>query len=76
MHKQKFDTKHLTQSKDAQDDCNEQIIQELKSNLYPATTNTKQVGFTEIHYQECSGLPSWVEEEHFKHVSDPEIERM
>ena len=36
----KFDTKHFTQSKDAQDSCNEQIIQEIKSNLHPENTIT------------------------------------
>ena len=36
----KFDTKHFTQSEDAQDSQNEQIIQEIKSNLHPENTNT------------------------------------
>ena len=71
LHQQKFDTKHLTQSKDAQDHYNEQIIQEIKSNLHPETRNP------EIHNEKCSGIPNWLQEErNSKYISDPEIERM
>ena len=41
-HQQKFDTKHLTQSKDAQDGYNEQIMLKIRSNLHPETTYTNK----------------------------------
>ena len=37
---QMIDLEHVTRSKDAQNSYNEQIIQEIKSNLHPETTIT------------------------------------
>ena len=42
LHQEKFDKKHLTQSKDTQNGYNEQIMQEIKSNLHPETTITSK----------------------------------
>ena len=39
---QMIDLEHVTRSKDAQNSYNEQIIQEIKSNLHPETTITNK----------------------------------
>ena len=74
-HQQKFDTKHLIQSKDAQIRYNNHTIQEIKSNLHPEI-NYLQVDFIEIHNQKMPRNPKLVtkKKENSKNISDPEIE--
>ena len=76
-HQQKFDTKHLTQSKDAQDGYNEQIIQEMKCNLYPEITVTNKWDLLKYIIKNAAECKfGYKKKENHKYISDPEIERM
>ena len=72
-----FDIKHLKQSKDVQDGYKEQIIEKLKSNLLPETTNTNKWDLLILIIKNAAeSQVVYKKEKHFKYVSDPEIERM
>ena len=76
-YQQKFDTKHLIQSKDVQDRYNEQIIQEIKSNLHPETTITHMWDLLKsIIKNAAESQVDYKKKENSKHISDPEIERL
>lgn len=49
LHQQKFDTKHLTKRKDAQDDYNEQIIQEIRNDTNKQYDKYKQIQTSGIY---------------------------
>ena len=75
-HQQKFDTKHLTQSKDAQDRYNEQIKREIKSNLHSETTITQKCDLLKsIIKNAAESQVGYKKKENSKYISDPEIER-
>ena len=76
-HQQKFDTKHLTQSKDDQGGYNEQIIQEIKNKLHAETTITNKWDLLKsIVKSAAESKVGYKRKEFSKYVSDPEIERM
>ena len=77
LHQQKFDTKHLTQSKDDQGGYNEQIIQEIKNKLHAETTITNKWDLLKsIIKSAAESKVGYKRKEFSKYVSDPEIERM
>ena len=77
MHQQKFDTKHLTQSKDTQDRYNEQIKREIKSNLHSETTITQKCDLLKsIIKNAAESQVGYKKKENSKYISDPEIERI
>ena len=77
LHQEKFDKKHLTQSKDAQNDYNEQIIQEIKSNLHPETTITNKWDLLKsIIKNPAESQVGYKKKEKSKYISDPERERI
>ena len=76
-HQQNFNTKYSTQSKDAQDSCNEQIIQEIKSNLHLETTITNKWNLSKSMIKNAAeSQEGYNKKENSKYISDPEIERM
>ena len=76
-HQQNFNTKYSTQSKDAQDSYNEQIIQEIKSNLHLETTITNKWNLSKSMIKNAAeSQEGYNKKENSKYISDPEIERM
>ena len=75
-HQQKFDTKHLTLSKDAQDHYNEQIKREIKSNLHSETAITQKWDLLKSTIKNALEFQvGYKKKENSKYISDPEIER-